>query len=83
MLQGIRRMQEYRQAQFGFPGFSDRPSQAQRKLGEDSSFTVFVPEISSEYRKKVAEGTGNISWRDTFQQIQQIAESWTAGCVAQ
>ncbi len=70
-----RRRQEYEQVQFGFLGFSYQPRQAQSKFGEGRSFTAFVPEISRENQKKVRENIREtVNWRNTSQQVEQIAE---------
>lgn len=69
-----RRRQNYEQVQFGFLGFSYQPRQSQSKFGEGKSFTAFVPEISRENQKKVRESIREtVNWRDTTQQVDQIA----------
>ena len=70
-----RRRQNHEQVQFGFLGFSYQPRQAQSKYGQGKSFTAFVPEISKENQKKIRENIREtINWRNTSQQIEQIAE---------
>jgi RNA-directed DNA polymerase len=70
-----RRRQNHEQVQFGFLGFSYQPRQAQSKFGEGKSFTAFLPEISKENQKKIRDNIREtIKWRNTSQQIEQIAE---------
>ena len=70
-----RRRQDHDQVQFGFLGFSYQPRQAASKHGANKSFTAFVPEISKENQKKIRENIREtINWRNTSQQIEQIAE---------
>jgi group II intron reverse transcriptase/maturase len=70
-----RRRQNHEQVQFGFLGFSYQPRQAQSKYDKGKSITVFVPEISKENQQKIRESIREtINWRNTSQQIEQIAE---------
>ena len=70
-----RRRQNHEQVQFGFLGFSFQPRPAQSKFG-NGNFTAFVPEISKENQKKIRENIREvINWRNTSQQVEQIAET--------
>lgn len=70
-----RRKQNAELVQFGFLGFSFQPRKAQSKFGKGKSFTAFVPEISKDNQKKIRENIREtVNWRNTSQQIEQIAE---------
>lgn len=68
-----RRREKQERVQFGFLGFSYQPREAKSKFTR-KSITTFTPEISKDNQKKIRDSIKeNVGWRNTSQDITQIA----------
>lgn len=69
-----RRIGKHGKVQFGFLGYSFQPREGKSKFN-DRHITTFTPEISKDNQKKIrTEIKETVSWRNTHQTIEQIAD---------
>jgi RNA-directed DNA polymerase len=70
-----RRTAAYSKVQFGFLGFSFQPRRSQSPRDKHKSYLAFTAEISTANQKKITEVIkGEVHWRNTQQEIVEIAE---------
>ena len=74
-----RRKEEHKHVQFGFLGFSFQPRPVQSTQQAGTTFTAFTAEISRENQLKIRTSIRDeINWRNTTQDLHQIAEKLNA-----
>jgi RNA-directed DNA polymerase len=68
-----RRKERHEQVQFGFLGYSYQPRSTRCKF-KPRNYTIFSPEISKDNQKRIRDEIKKvINWRNTSQEISQIA----------
>lgn len=68
------RCEKHAHMQFDFLGFSFQPRAVQSKRQPGTCFTGFTPEISADNQRKIRNEVKNgVNWRDTTQEITDIA----------